>query len=91
MIVRCGHAGLEEQAFYLVENYEVKNLVVNVSSGQRERLQHRARPSVLRHAPENHRENAGAFLSKYSFMDPRHGLDKLKALRKDTHSPRPSM
>ena len=39
--------------------------------------------------PRDHRENA-AFLSKYLFMD-RHSLDKLKALRKDTYSPRPSM
>ena len=35
--------------------------------------------------PETTGENDAAFLSKYLFMDPRHSLDKLKALRKDTY------
>lgn len=76
---------VEEQAFYLVENYEVKNLVVNVYLDNAK--DYNTEPDPLSYAmpPETTGENAGAFLSKYLFMDPRHSLDKLKALRKDTY------
>ena len=76
---------VEEQAFYLVENYEVKNLVVNVYLDNAK--DYNTEPDPLSYAmpPETTGENAAAFLSKYLFMDPRHSLDKLKALRKDTY------
>lgn len=76
---------VEEQAFYLVENYEVKNLVVNVYLDNAK--DYNTEPDPLSYAmpPETTGKNAAAFLSKYLFMDPRHSLDKLKALRKDTY------
>ncbi len=77
---------VEEQAFYLVENYEVKNLVVNVFWTTR-----KTTTTSQTLCPTPARETQGKtpprFLSKYLFMDPATVWTSMKALRKGTTSP----
>ena len=79
---------VEEQAFYLVENYEVKNLVVNVYLDNAK--DYNTLPDPLRSytmPAQTTGESSAAFLAKYLFMDPRHSLDKLTAWYEDTYLP----
>lgn len=76
---------VEQQAVYLIENYEVKNLVVNVYLDNARDYNVEANPLSYAMPPETTGENAAAFYSKYLFMDPRHSLDKLKAMKTDTY------
>ena len=76
---------VEQQAFYLVENYEVKNLVVSVYIDNAMNYNEEADPLAYAMPPETTGENPLAFYAKYLFMDPRHSLDKLEAIAQDTY------
>ena len=79
---------VEEQAVYLLEHYEVKNLVVNVYLDNAK--DYNTLPDPLRSytmPAQTTGENSAAFLAKYLFMDPRHSLDKLTAWYEDTYLP----
>ena len=76
---------VEQQAFYLVENYEVKNLVVSVYIDNAMNYNEEADPLSYAMPPETTGENPLAFYAKYLFMDPRHSLDKLEAMVQDTY------
>ena len=69
---------VEQQAFYLVENYEVKNLVVSVYIDNAMNYNEEADPLAYAMPPETTGENPLAFYAKYLFMDPRHSLDKVQ-------------
>lgn len=79
---------VEEQAVYLLEHYEVKNLVVNVYLDNAK--DYNTLPDPLRSytmPAQTTGESSAAFLAKYLFMDPRHSLDKLTAWYEDTYLP----
>ena len=76
---------VEQQAFYLVENYEVKNLVVSVYIDNAMNYNEEADPLAYAMPPETTGENPLSFYAKYLFMDPRHSLDKLEAMAQDTY------
>ena len=75
----------EQQAAYLLDNYEVKNIVVNVYLDNAKDYDVEADPLSYAMPPETTGQNKLAFFSKYLFMDPRHSLDKLKAMAEDTY------
>ena len=75
----------EQQATYLLNNYEVKNLVVNVYLDNTTSYDVEADPLSYAMPPETTGQNKLAFFSKYLFLDPRHSLDKLKARKQDTY------
>ena len=79
---------VEEQAVYLLEHYEVKNLVVNVYLDNAK--DYNTLPDPLRSytmPAQTTGESSAAFLAKYLFMDHRHSLDKLTAWYEDTYLP----
>lgn len=79
---------VEEQAVYLLEHYEVKNLVVNVYLDNAK--DYNTLPDPLRSytmPAQTTGESSASFLAKYLFMDPRHSLDKLTAWYEDTYLP----
>lgn len=76
---------VEAQAVYLLEHYEVKNLVVNVyldNARDYNTLPAPARSYAM--PPETTGKSPAAFFADYLFMDPRLSFDKLKAMRADT-------
>lgn len=76
---------VEQDAVYLLEHYEVKNLVVNVYLDNACTYDQVSNPLSYSMPPETTGENPLAFYAKYLFMDPRHSLDKLTAMREDTY------
>ena len=76
---------VEQDAVYLLENYEVKNLVVNVYLDNACVYDQVTNPLSYSMPPETTGESAAAFYARYLFMDPRHSLDKLKAMGEDTY------
>lgn len=77
---------VEQQAVWLLENCEVKNLVVNVYLDNAKDYDTLPDPELsYAMPPETTGENVASFLAKYLFMDPRHSLDKLTAMVQDTY------
>ena len=76
---------VEQQAVYLLEHYEVKHLVVNVYLDNASVYDSLPDPLSYAMPPECTGENAGAFYLKYLFADPRHSVDKLRAMGQDTY------
>ena len=79
----------EEQATYLLTHYTVKNIVVNVYLDNATSYNVEADPLSYAMPPEMTGQSKFAFFSKYLFLDPRHSLDKLKAMRNDTYLTQP--
>ena len=79
----------EEQATYLLTHYTVKNIVVNVYLDNATSYNVEADPLSYAMPPEMTGQSKFAFSSKYLFLDPRHSLDKLKAMRNDTYLTQP--
>lgn len=76
---------VEQDAFYLIENYEVKNLVINVYLDNACGYDWMTNPLTYSMPPETTGEGPLSFYGKYLFMDPRHSKDKLTAMRTDTY------
>ena len=76
---------VEQDAVYLLENYEVKNLVVNVYLDNACVYDQVTNPLSYSMPPETTGESSLSFYARYLFMDPRHSLDKLKAMGEDTY------
>ena len=80
---------VEQDAFYLIENYEVKNLVINVYLDNACVYDQVTNPLSYSMPPETTGESALAFYARYLFMDPRHSLDKVTAMWEDTYLTQP--
>ncbi len=81
---------VEEEALYLLEHYEVKNLVVNVyldNARDYDTLPDPARSYTM--PPETTGQSAAAYYGQYLFLDPRHSLEKLTDLSQDTYLSQP--
>ena len=76
---------VEQEAVYLLNNCEVKNLVVNVYLDNARDYNVEAHPLSYAMPPAATGEPSLPFYAKYLFMDPRHSRDKLKAMREDTY------
>ena len=79
----------EQLAFWLADHCTVKNLVLNVYLDNA--VYYDTLPDPLSYAmqPEVTGEAALPFYLRYLFCDPRHGLDKLKAMARDTYLTQP--
>lgn len=75
---------VEQMATYLVEHYTVKNLVVNVYISNAETYNVESDPISYTMPAKATGENPIAFYSKYLFLDPRIGAQKLSDLKQDT-------
>lgn len=80
---------VEQQATYLIENYEVKNLVVNVYIDNAKDYNVESDLRSYAMPPETTGESALTFYPRYLFMDPRHSLDKLRYMAQDTYLTQP--
>ena len=78
----------EKIARYLVEHYEVKNLILNVYLDNGLTYDEESdRLTKSLHYKEDPDTSALSFYTRYLFADPRYALAKLKALRTDTILP----
>ncbi len=79
----------EQLARWLTDNCRVENLVLNVYLDNA--VYYDTLPDPLSYAmlPEVTGERALPFYLRYLFCDPRHGLDKLKAMARDTYMTQP--
>ncbi len=77
---------VEQIATYLIENYTVKNLVVGVYIDNA--ITYDTLPDERSFAiqPAVTGEDPVDFYSRFLFMDPRHGLDKLEAMGENTYA-----
>lgn len=80
---------VEQTVYYIGENYEVKNLVVNIyiSNG----IDYDVEPDRLTNSmhPEADRSSKLKFYSKYAFVSPEYSFAKLSAKRKDRYLSEP--
>lgn len=77
----------ELQAAWLLENYEVKNLIVNVYLSNTRVYDEESNPRTYAMPPQTTEENAALFSLRYFFMDPRTSLEKLRHMGQDTELP----
>lgn len=75
----------EQTARYLIENYEVKNLIINIYLDNAVEYDWTRDSLSYQMSPEVSGENPLGFYSKYLFLDPRVSLKKIKDLRQDTY------
>lgn len=80
---------VEQTCLYILENYEVKNLVVNVfiASGSRYGGANDDLNNTLHEKVSG--ENPLLFYGKYLTVDPRYSLEKIRAFWEDTYLPQP--
>ncbi len=78
---------VEQTCLYILENYEVKNLVVNVfiASGSRYGGANDDLNNTLHEKVSG--ENPLLFYGKYLTVDPRYSLEKIKAFQTDSYLP----
>lgn len=75
----------ELQAAWLLDNYEVKNIVLNVYLSNTRVYDEESDPRTYAMPPQTTGENAAYFSLRYFFMDPRTSLEKLRHLQEDTY------
>lgn len=75
----------ELQAAWLLEQYEVKNIVLNVYLSNTRVYDEESDPRTYAMPPQTTGENEALFSLRYCFMDPRTSLEKLRHLQEDTY------
>ena len=80
---------VEQFSAWLLDNCQVKNLVVNMYIESALTYNTVSHPLSFAMPPELTGENPLAFYSRFLLMDPRHSVDKLRAMGEDTYMTQP--
>lgn len=75
---------LEQTCAYLIDNYEVKNIILNVAVTNGLHYDEEQSPILYNMHYKTNGTSPLSFYSRYLFMDPRYGLEKLQALGQNT-------